>query len=74
MHIMKLQEEYFNFIKNGTKQYEIRLNDEKRRRIKVGDFIEFQKEPTLEEKISIINQSIVVFYFLFLSKVIMKEY
>ncbi len=51
MHIMKLQEEYFNFIKNGTKQYEIRLNDEKRRKIKVGDYIEFQKEPTLEEKI-----------------------
>lgn len=49
-HIMKLQEEYFNYIKFGTKKYEIRLNDEKRQMIKVGDFIEFQKEPLLEEK------------------------
>lgn len=51
MHVMKLQEQYFNFIKDGTKIYEIRLNDEKRRKIKIGDFIEFQKEPKLEDKI-----------------------
>ena len=51
IHTMKLQEEYFYYIKNGTKKYEIRLNDEKRQKIKVGDFIEFQKEPLLEEKI-----------------------
>ena len=51
IHIMKLQERYFNFIKNGTKKYENRLNDEKRKLIKKGDFIEFQKEPLLEEKI-----------------------
>lgn len=51
MHIMKLQEKYFNYIKNGTKEYEIRLNDEKRKDIKIGDLIEFQKEPLKEEKI-----------------------
>lgn len=51
MHIMKLQEKYFNYIKNGSKRYEIRLNDEKRRKIKIGDLIEFQKEPLLEDKI-----------------------
>lgn len=51
MHVMKLQEPYFNFIKDGTKIYEIRLNDEKRRKIKIGDFIEFQKESKLEDKI-----------------------
>lgn len=51
MHIMKLQEKYFNYIKDGTKEYEIRLNDEKRKIIKKGDLIEFQKEPLLEEKI-----------------------
>ena len=50
IHIMKLQEAYFNYIKNGTKEYEIRLNDEKRRNIKIGDYIEFQKEPLKEEK------------------------
>ena len=46
---MKLKEQYFNCIKDGSKKYEIRLNDEKRQLIKVGDFIEFQKEPELEE-------------------------
>ena len=51
IHIMKLKEQYFNCIKDGSKKYEIRLNDEKRQLIKVGDFIEFQKEPELEEKI-----------------------
>ena len=41
---MKLKEQYFNYIRYGTKEYEIRLNDEKRKNIKSGDFIEFQKE------------------------------
>ncbi len=48
---MKLQPQYYNYIKNGTKEYEIRLNDEKRKKIKKGDFIQFQEEPLLEEKI-----------------------
>lgn len=47
---MKLQPQYYNYIKNGTKEYEIRLNDEKRKNIKKGDFIQFQEEPLLEEK------------------------
>jgi ASC-1-like (ASCH) protein len=46
---MKLQGKYFNFIKNGSKTYEIRLNDEKRKNIKIGDLIEFQNEETLEK-------------------------
>jgi ASC-1-like (ASCH) protein len=46
---MKLQPEYFNFILNGTKRIEIRLNDEKRQLIKLGDTIKFMKEPELEE-------------------------
>lgn len=48
-HEMKLQPEYFNFILNGTKRIEIRLNDEKRQQIKIGDTIKFLKEPELEE-------------------------
>ncbi len=48
-HKMKLQPEYFNFILNGTKRIEIRLNDEKRQLIKLGDTIKFMKEPELEE-------------------------
>jgi len=46
---MKLKAPYFNLIKTGTKIYEVRLNDEKRRLIKVGDKITFKKEPELEE-------------------------
>lgn len=48
-HEMKLQPEYYNFILNGTKRIEIRLNDEKRQLIKLGDTIKFMKEPELEE-------------------------
>ena len=43
IHEMKLQPEYFNFILNGTKRIEIRLNDEKRQNIKLGDKIKFLK-------------------------------
>ena len=49
IHEMKLQPEYFNFILNGTKRIEIRLNDEKRQKIKLGDKIKFLKEPDLTE-------------------------
>lgn len=61
IHIMKLKEQYFNYIKYGTKEYEIRLNDEKRKSIKSGDFIEFQKEPSLEEKILIMVDDILYY-------------
>lgn len=49
---MKLNERYFEYIKNGTKRVEIRLNDEKRRKIKIGDEIIFLKEPELVDEIS----------------------
>ena len=48
---MKLKEDPFERIKNGTKTIEFRLYDEKRRKIKIGDKIEFWKLPELEEKI-----------------------
>lgn len=48
-HEMKLQPKYFEFIKNGTKRIELRLNDEKRQLIKLGDTINFIKEPELKE-------------------------
>lgn len=50
-YIMKLNSKYFEYIKNGTKRTEIRLNDEKRKGIKIGDEIIFQKEPELKEEI-----------------------
>lgn len=40
-HEMGLQTRYFNYIKNGTKRIELRLFDEKRKRIRIGDTIEF---------------------------------
>ena len=52
-HIMKLQPEYYNFILNGTKRIELRLFDEKRQQIKIGDTIIFLKEPSLEENIKV---------------------
>ena len=40
-HEMKLQPKYYDYILTGTKRIEIRLNDEKRRQIKIGDTITF---------------------------------
>jgi len=40
-HKMKLNNGPFNMIKNGKKDIEMRLYDEKRQQIKVGDTIEF---------------------------------
>lgn len=48
-HEMKLQPKYYNYIINGTKRIEIRLYDEKRQKIKIGDIINFYKEPELNE-------------------------
>ena len=49
LHKMKLQEDPFERIKNGTKTVEFRLYDEKRRTIQIGDEIEFSKLPELQE-------------------------
>ena len=47
-HILKLQPKYFDYINNGTKRIELRLYDDKRKKISIGDTIIFQKEPELE--------------------------
>lgn len=41
-HNMKLNPSPFEMIKSGKKTIELRLNDEKRRRLKIGDEIEFE--------------------------------
>ena len=41
-HEMKLQPKYYDYILTGTKRIEIRLNDEKRQLINVGDKITFE--------------------------------
>ncbi len=59
IHKMGLYGEYFTSIKEGKKTVEVRLNDEKRRKIKVGDYIEFLKIPERNEtlKVSVISLS-----------------
>ena len=40
---MKLRTKYFDCIKNGSKRIELRLNDEKRKGIQIGDEIIFEE-------------------------------
>lgn len=49
-HQMNLQPKYFNYIKNGTKRIELRLYDEKRQQIAIGDTIEFTEADNEAEK------------------------
>lgn len=51
VHKMKLNKNPFENIKNGTKTIEFRLYDEKRRKVQIGDTIEFSLLPDLKEKI-----------------------
>ena len=54
-HQMNLQSKYFDFIKNGTKRIELRLYDEKRQQIKLGDSIEFSKSENEKFKAKVIG-------------------
>lgn len=60
-HEMKLQAKYFDLIKQGKKIYEIRLNDEKRQLIQVGDVIIFKKEPELSETLNVVVNDLIYF-------------
>lgn len=46
---MELQNAYYNFILKGTKRIELRLYDEKRKNIKLGDIITVTNAQTNEE-------------------------
>lgn len=48
---MKLNPDAFDEVESGKKIREYRLNDEKRQKIKLGDIVEFQKLPDLDEHI-----------------------
>ena len=54
-HKMNLQSKYFDFIKNGTKRIELRLYDEKRRRIQLGDTVEFSKSENEKLKVEVVG-------------------
>ncbi|MCI8596466.1 MAG: ASCH domain-containing protein [Clostridia bacterium] len=47
-HFMNLNSEPFDKIKNGSKKYELRLYDEKRQSVRVGDTIKFTKRDSDE--------------------------
>ena len=49
MHYMKLKPKPFYMIKSGQKHFELRLLDEKRRKIKIGDKITFTNTENGEE-------------------------
>lgn len=52
-HKIKLQPEYYDYVLYGTKRIEIRLFDEKRQLINIGDKIEILKEPDLIESFEV---------------------
>lgn len=55
-HKMRLNEEPFEKIKKGTKTIELRLNDEKRSLLKIGDRIDFENRTTLEHlEVKVVN-------------------
>jgi len=56
---MKLLPQYFNYIKNGTKRLELRLNDEKRKDLEINDIIIFEK---LSDGIEYLNTKVKKIY------------
>ena len=56
-----LDSDIFDIIVNKDKNIEIRLNDEKRRKLKVGDTLVFLKRPDDIEKISATVTNLVYF-------------
>lgn len=57
IHEMKLQPKPFEKIRNGLKSIEVRLNDEKRSKLKIGDEIEFclNGDKNQRMKVKVIN-------------------
>ena len=54
-HEMNLQPRYFDYMKDGTKRIELRLYDEKRSQIQLGDIIEFSKSENDELRAEVIG-------------------
>ena len=52
IHDMRLNPQIFDRIKSGIKTLELRINDDKRRAVKVGDTIQFSKRPAMDEKLT----------------------
>ena len=50
MHKLNVKEKYYNMLKSGSKTIELRLFDDKRKMIKVGDYIEFSNNSDADDK------------------------
>ena len=59
--IIHLDEDIFNVVKSGTKTIEVRLYDEKRKSIKIGDKLTFLKRPLDDETIDVLVTKLEVF-------------
>ena len=55
VHEMNLQPRFYDYIKNGTKRIELRLFDEKRQKIQLGDIIEFSASENESLKTEVIG-------------------
>ncbi len=58
---MRLDRKAFDRMKDGKTLWEIRLNDEKRKGVSVGDEIVFMRRPELEERLPMIVEEKVPF-------------
>lgn len=56
--IIHLDSDIFDIVLNGTKNIECRLNDEKRRKLKIGDKLTFLKRPDDKEQIDVIIEDL----------------
>ena len=57
---MKLNNEPFELIENGSKKIELRLYDEKRRKLRVNDLIEFTNIST-EKKMTVLIEALYLY-------------
>ena len=56
-----LDSDIFEIIKNGTKHIEVRLNDEKRRKLKIGDKLTFLRRPNDDSSIDALVKNLKVY-------------
>ena len=61
IHKMKIASEPFSRIKRGVKKIEVRLYDEKRRKINLGDEIVLYKLPNFDESINLEVKGLSIF-------------
>ena len=59
--VMHLDKDIYEAIKYGTKNIEARVNDEKRRKVKIDDHITFLKRPDDIEKIDVIVKDLIYY-------------